>query len=58
MAIWQEEIRKLYYDFEVLHELMILIPEEKARHHTILAALHDATNQLMDYTDEEAKRAR
>lgn len=58
IAICREEIRKLYYDFEVLYELMNLVPEDRTRHYTILAALNDAANQLTDYSDEEVSRAR
>ncbi len=58
VAVCHDELRALYYDFVVLHELMTLIPEKKARHQTLLAALNKAANELVDYTDDEAKRAR
>jgi alpha-mannosidase len=58
VAVLHEELRRLHYDFSVLHELMQLIPENRARHQRILGALHEATLQLSAYTDEEARRAR
>ncbi len=58
IAICHEEIRRLYYDFFVLFDLMEYLPEDRARHQRILAALNRAANLLSDYTEEEARRAR
>ncbi|SHE41180.1 alpha-mannosidase [Caldanaerobius fijiensis DSM 17918] len=58
IAICNEEMRKLYYDFEVLYELMQQLPEDKARHQRILNALNEASMELKNYTEEEAARAR
>lgn len=58
IALYHEEMFQLYYDFEVLQELMTKLSPEKARYHRILSALHQATNELVEYTTEEAQRAR
>ncbi len=58
IAVCNENMRKLYYDFEVLYELMEYTPEDKARHFSILYALNDAANLLKEYSDQEAEKAR
>ncbi len=58
IALYNAEMYKLYYDFEVLHELMGQLPQDTARHQRILFALHNAANELIDYSAEEARRAR
>lgn len=58
IALYNEEMFKLYYDFEVLYELMGQLPEDRARYQRILFALHNAANELVDYSAEEAQRAR
>jgi alpha-mannosidase len=58
IALYNEEMFQLYYDFEVLQELMTKLSPEKARYHRILSALYQATNELVEYTTEEAQRAR
>lgn len=58
VAICNEEIRSLYYDFEVLYNLMNRLPEDDARHMSILYSLHEATKVLRDYNEEEAIKAR
>lgn len=58
IALYDEEMHQLYHDFEVLHELMTHLSPNKARYHRILAALHKASNELIAYTSEEARRAR
>jgi alpha-mannosidase len=58
VALYNEEMFRLYYDFEVLYELLGQLPEEKARYQRILFALHNAANELVDYSAEEARRAR
>jgi alpha-mannosidase len=58
IALFNEEMHHLYYDFEVLHELMEQLPPEKARYQRILAALQKAANLLTNYTTEEAREAR
>ena len=46
IATCNEEVKALYYDVEVLHELMNQLPEDSARYHTILNALHEASKVL------------
>ena len=58
LALCNNEAFQLYYDFEVLYELMEQIPEDKARHMSILAALNDATNALLQYKEEGIGKAR
>ena len=58
IAICNKEALQLYYDFEVLYELMEQIPEDKARHMSILSALSDATNVLLQYKEEGIAKAR
>jgi alpha-mannosidase len=58
IALYNEEMYRLYYDFEVLYELMGQHPQERARYQRILFALHSAANELIEYSTEEAQRAR
>ncbi|MBE5967812.1 MAG: alpha-mannosidase, partial [Lachnospiraceae bacterium] len=58
IAICNEEMRKLSYDFEVLLDLMNNLPENSARVHSILHSLNHASLLLNEYTEEEARRAR
>lgn len=58
IAICNREAVQLYYDFEVLHELMEQIPEDKARHMSILTALNDAANVLISDKEDGIVKAR
>jgi alpha-mannosidase len=58
VAAVNEELRALFYDFAILYELMMNMPREKARYHTILLALSEAAQVMTDFTEAEAKRAR
>ncbi len=58
IAVCNEEMRALSYDFSVLHELMTLLPRESARHQRILAALARAERELCSYSEQEAAVAR
>ncbi len=58
IALYNEEMYRLYHDFEVLYELMDQLPQEKARYQRILFALHSAANELVEYSAEEAQHAR
>ncbi len=58
IALCNEEMYQLYHDFAVLHELMAQLPENQARYQRIQAALRRATNELYEFTAEEAQRAR
>ncbi len=46
IAICREEVRQLYYDFEVLLELAENLPEESARRLRVLQVLSDASDIL------------
>jgi len=58
VAICNEEMRGLYYDFEVLYQLMINLPGDKARYHSIIFALNEAAKVFHEYTEDEAKKAK
>lgn len=58
IAECNEEIRLLFYDFEVLHELMQNLSEEKARYHSVLFALNEASKVLKEYNESEVVKAR
>lgn len=46
IAVCNEEVRQLYFDVEVLLELLEHLPEDSARYHSILNALYEATKVL------------
>ncbi len=58
IAICNENMEQLYYDFEVLFDLMNSLSEDRARHHSILWTLNEAANTLKNFTSEEAAKAR
>jgi alpha-mannosidase len=58
VAVRNEEMRRLSYDFEVLLELLGQVPQSRARYRTILRALRDAQSKLFIFTESEAVRAR
>lgn len=58
IALCNKDMEQLYYDFEVLLELVQQLPEDKARTHSILRALNQASNVLTRYDGEEARKAR
>ncbi|MGA2977689.1 MAG: alpha-mannosidase [Spirochaetia bacterium] len=58
VAVRNEEMRKLFYDFEVLLELLDHVPPTRARHRGILLALRAAESCLFSFTESEARRAR
>jgi alpha-mannosidase len=58
IAILNEEMYQLYYDIEVLKELMEQLPEESARHQKIMFSLFNAFKLMKNYDEEEAKKAR
>jgi len=58
IAILNVEMRDLYYDVEVLQELMEQLPETSARHERILFSLYEAFKIMKNYNEEESKRAR
>jgi len=58
IAVCNTEMRALYYDYEVLHDLLQQLPADSARHQRIQYALYRATIRINDFTEEEAKAAR
>ena len=58
IAICHDELRNLYYDFEVLLDFLNILPEDTARHQQILSHLSDAASVLQEYTKSEAIKAR
>jgi alpha-mannosidase len=58
VAVRHEQLRMLFYDFEVLLDLLEQIPTDRARHARILHALRQAESCMFSYTEEEAIRAR
>ncbi len=59
IAVCHEELRALYYDFEVLLDLLKVLPPDSARHQQILTALNDVRWQLArEYAEAAARSAR
>lgn len=58
IAICNDAMRMLLYDFDVLFGLMKVLPENSARAHSIFHALNKASLVLNDFTEEEALLAR
>ncbi|WP_435165075.1 alpha-mannosidase [Paenibacillus glycanilyticus] len=58
IAICYEEIRQLYYDYEVLIELAEHTPENGARRERLIQSLYDAAHKLQVIDEETARQAR
>lgn len=58
IAVCNDTMRALWYDFEVLHDLMKQLSPDSARRAEILHALYNAQLELKDFDEYEAKRAR
>jgi alpha-mannosidase len=58
IAVCNENIRQLYYDFYVLFDLIQNIPSNSARYNNILFYLNEAAMVLNKYNDEEIVKAR
>ena len=58
IAIRNPNLHALQYDYEVLHDLMLQLPEESPRRQRIFAALSEVVVLLRDMTDDEAASAR
>jgi alpha-mannosidase len=58
IAVCREDTRQLYYDFEVLLDLMKSLPDDSARHQQLLAALSDAAQVIKTFSAAEVKSAR
>lgn len=57
IAVFNEKMHQLYYDFEVLYELMEQLPKEKARRSSIIFSLFEASGCLKKFTSEEVEKA-
>lgn len=58
IAVCHDDIRDLYYDYEVLLDLVKGLPEETRRHAQLLNALNDAAVLLRNFNGETVARAR
>jgi alpha-mannosidase len=58
VAVRHPELDALQWDWEVLHELMVHLPEQSARRYRIWDALSRAASVLMLFNESEAKAAR
>ncbi len=58
IAVCDEEMNQLFYDMEVLNNMLSCLPQDTARYQSILISLNKAANELLRYTTEEAASAR
>ena len=58
IAIFNEELKELYYDIEVLRELVEQLPEDSSRHQKILFSLVEAFKVMKNYDNSEIRKAR
>jgi alpha-mannosidase len=58
IAICNPEMAALYFDYEVLFDLLGQLPQDSSRYKRILYALYKASIRLNNFTDEEARLAR
>jgi alpha-mannosidase len=58
IAICSQEMKALYYDFEVLLDLLSVLPDNSARVHSIIHSLNRASLILNEYSEVEAVYAR
>lgn len=58
IALCCEELRQLYYDFEVLLDFLKHLPENSARFKSISHAINSASLLMNEYNESEAKSAR
>jgi len=58
VAICRDEVRALYYDFEVLLDFLKVLPEESPRYHQVLTGLTDVTHVLYEGLPDVATKAR
>jgi alpha-mannosidase len=58
IAVCREDIRRLYYDFEVLIDLADQLPDTSARKAQICQSLYEASNLLSVINEERAREAR
>lgn len=57
IAVVDTEIRELFYDYQVLYNLMKTLDERSARYNAVLFALYNASLELNTYSPEEVRCA-
>lgn len=57
LCVENPSLRKLFYDFAVLHELMQSLDKDLPRYHSLLKVLTDVAYLLVDFSVEEVERA-
>jgi len=58
VAICRDEVRALYYDFEVLLDFLKVLPEDSPRYHQVLTGLTDVVRAIYKGVPEAAAEAR
>jgi len=58
IAVCDESARALYHDYEVLLDLLEVLPEDSARYEQILVALNDAVHILLGAAPDAVEHAR
>ena len=58
IAVCRDDVRALFYDWEVLLDFLKVLPQNSARYQQTLAALNDASHALRDLTPGEVEQAR
>ena len=58
LAVINREMRQLYFDIEVLYELLTILPENTARFNKILRSLTMAFRQMKNFDTQETASAR
>ncbi len=58
ICVMNPQMKGLFYDMEVLRDLLVCLHPDSAAYHQVLYALHQAALKMQDYTEEEALSAR
>ena len=58
IAVCNDQIRSLYYDFEVLLDFLKVLPEDSPRYQQILTGLHDVSHLIYEGVSASAARSR
>ncbi len=58
IAIFNDEMRQLYYDFEVLRNLLEALDDNTARYHTVFRSLSQAAYALNPLNSENMEKAK
>lgn len=58
IAVCHDDVRALYYDFEVLLDFQRALPPESAQFHQLLHVLNQAAHALKDFSPEAVQQAR